>query len=101
MNGEDHIHILNARFLNEAMSTFSKYCEKVPLKEMNAALNFDWSSMLPESVRSSKYNPFESKGSRKIYTLLLKKKHSELMLRFAYNRFYKNYRNMKSRLLNK
>ncbi len=102
MDTEEYHQKLDARWLNEVMYTFRQYYEYAETKEdRKAVLDFDWSSMLPESVRSSKYNPFESKGSRKIYTLLLKKKHSRLKLYFACNRFYKNYRNMKSRLLNK
>ncbi len=102
MDTEEYRRKLDARWLNEVMYTFRQYYEHAETaKDRKVVLAFDWSSMLPEDVRNCSENPFESKASRKIYTLVSKKKRFRLNLYFAYNRYYKNYRKLKSRLLNK
>lgn len=100
MNNEEHMQKLNARWLNETIYTFSIYYESVEKNERKAVLNFDWNSMLPEEVLKCTNNPYENKNPRKLYTLISHKKFLSLKLHFAYKSIYKNYRKLKSRLLN-
>ncbi len=101
MDTEEYHQKLNARWLNEVMYTFSTYYENVSSADRKAVLNYNWSSMLPENARNNTNNPYENKTSRKLYTLILKKNYFQLNLYFAYKRLYKQYRKLKSRLLNK
>ncbi|MBR3780684.1 MAG: glycosyltransferase family 2 protein [Clostridia bacterium] len=101
MDTEEYRQKLNARWLNETIYTFSIYYENVEKSERNAVLNYDWNSMLPEGVKNGISNPHENKTSRKLYALIAEKKFLNLKLHFAYKNIYKNYRKLKSRLLNK
>ena len=101
MDTEEYHQKLNARWLNEVMYTFSTYYENVSSTDRKTVLNYNWSSMLPEDARYNKNNPYENKTSRKLYTLILNKNYFQLNLYFAYKRLYKQYRKLKSRLLNK
>ena len=98
---EEYCQKLNARWLNEVIYTFVTYYENASAKERKAILSCNWNSMLPEEARYNTNNPYENKASRKLYTLILKKKYFQLNLYFAYKRLYKQYRKLKSRLLNK
>ncbi len=101
MNTEEYHQKLNARWLNETIYTFSTYFENVKARERKAVLHYDWSSMLPEEAKKGIDNPYENKNSRKLYTLISHRKFIALKLHFAYKNIYKNYRKLKSRLLNK
>lgn len=101
MDTAEYRQKLNARWLNEAMYTFSTYYENVPSKDKKAVLEYDWNSMLPEDVKKSSFNPFENKANRKLYNLITKKKITRIKLYFLRKNLYKYYRNLKSRLLNK
>lgn len=101
MDTEEYRQKLDARWLGEVIYTFRQYYENASRKDKKAVLAFDWSSMLPESVRNGTHNPFENKTVRRIYTLVSKKNSFGLNLYFAYNRFIKNLRKLKSRLLKK
>ncbi len=102
MNTEEYHQKLNARWLNEVIYTFRYYYEYAETaKDRKAVLDFDWNSMLPQDVIDGVINPCENKASRKIYNLISKKKHFRLKMYFAYNRIYKNFRKLKSRLLKK
>lgn len=101
MDTEEYSKKLNARWLNEVMYTFVTFYENASTKERKAILACDWSSMLPEANRYSTNNAYENKTSRKLYTIILKKNYFQLNLYFAYKRLYKQYRKLKSRLLNK
>lgn len=101
MDTEECHQKLNARWLNETMYTFSNYYENVHHSQKKSVLNHDWSSMLPEEVKNGIDNPYENKNSRKLYTLIANKNFLKVRLYFAYKNIYKNYRKLKSRLLNK
>ncbi len=101
MNTEEYHQKLNARWLNETIYTFSKYYENVTASERKSVLKYDWNSMLPIKVKKGIYNPYENKNSRKLFDLIAEKKFLSLKLHFAYKNIYKNYRKLKSRLLNK
>ena len=101
MDTEEHRQKLSARWLNEVMYTFVTYYENASTKERKTIWACDWSSMLPEDARYNTNNAYENKTSRKLYTLILKKNYFQLNLYFAYKRLYKQYRKLKSRLLNK
>ena len=101
MDDKEHVQKLNARWLNETIYTFSIYYENVEKSERKAVLNYNWSSMLPEETKKDTHNPYENKTSRKLYTLILNKKLLQLKLYFVFKHLYKQYRKLKSRLLNK
>lgn len=102
MDTEEYRQKLNARWLNEVMYTFSQYYENVHFrKERKEVLNYNWSSMLPEEVVKNTDNPYENKALRKLFSCISQKRFLRLKIRFAYKKFYKNYRKLKSRLLNK
>lgn len=101
MDTEESRQKLDARWLGEVVYTFRQYYENASRKDKKAVLAFDWSSMLPESVRNGTHNPFENKTVRRIYTLVSKKNSFGLNLYFTYNRFIKNLCKLKSRLLKK
>ena len=101
MDTDEYRQILNARWLNETIYTFSIYFENVDKNERKAVLNYDWNSMLPEEVKNGMYNPYENKNSRKLFALISEKKLLNLKLLFAYKNIYKKYRKLKSRLMNK
>lgn len=101
MDTEEYRQKLNARWLNETMYTFSIYYENVEKNERKTVLNYDWNSMLPEDVKNGIYNPYENNTSRKLYALTTEKKFFKLKMHFTYKNIYKNYRKLKSRLLNK
>ncbi len=101
MNTEEYHQKLNARWMNETIYTFSIYYENVEKSERKAVLNYNWSSMLPEEAKKDTHNPYENKTSRKLYTLILNKKLLQLKLYFVFKHLYKQYRKLKSRLLNK
>jgi len=101
MNTEEYRQKLNARWLNEVMYTFLMYYENVSESERKAVLNYDWSSMLPQEVADGAENRFENPISRKLYNFIKDKRYFRLKLHFTYKRLYKNYRQIKSRLMNK
>lgn len=101
MNDEEHIRTLNARWLNETIYTFSMYYEYVPSKDRKTVLEYDWASMLPNDVKNNIPNPLENKPSRKIYNKIINKNTIWIKLYFTKKKLYKNYRKLKSRLLNK
>lgn len=82
MDTEEYRQKLNARWLNEAMHTFTTYYENVPCSKRNAVLNYDWSSMLPPEVCSETNNPYENKVYRVLYTKLIKKSFCYIKLFF-------------------
>ncbi len=101
INTQEYHQKLNARWLNETMYTFSMYYENVSESERKAVLNFDWGSMLPQEVADGAENRFENPISRKLYNFIKDKRYFRLKLHFTYKRLYKNYRQIKSRLMNK
>lgn len=101
MNTEEYRQKLNARWLNEVMYTFSMYYENVSASDRKVVLNYDWSSMLPQEVADGAENRFENPISRKLYNFIKDKRYFRLKLHFTYKRLYKNYRQIKSRLMNK
>ncbi len=101
MDTEEYRQKLNARWLNEVVYTFVTYYENASPKERKAILTCNWSSMLPEDAHYNTNNPYENKTSRKLYSLILNKNYFQLNLYFTYKRLYKQYRKLKSRLLNK
>lgn len=83
MDTEEYRQKLNARWLNETMYTFSQYYENaMDSKNRKAVLCYDWSSMLPDEVRSGKSNPYENKVYREIYNNLIDKKFYRIKIRF-------------------
>ncbi|MEE1011425.1 MAG: glycosyltransferase [Acutalibacteraceae bacterium] len=101
MNDEEHIQKLNARWLNETMYTFSIYYENVPARDRKAVLEYDWASMLPNDIKTNVPNPLENKTSRKIYNKISNRNYLWIKLYFPKKKLYNNYRNFKSRLLNR
>lgn len=102
MDTEEYHQKLNARWLNEVIYTFSQYYENVSSRnKKKQVLNYNWSSMLPNEVIECTDNPYENKTSRKLFTLILKKKFLRLKMHFIYKKFYTHYRKLKSRLQNK
>lgn len=101
MDTQEYHHKLNARWLNEVMYTFTSYYENVKKSERKAVLEYNWDSMLPENVKKGTENPFENKTNRKLYTMISKKQKSRIKLYFLHKKAYKNYRNLKTRLLNR
>ena len=101
MNDEKHIQKLNARWLNEVVYTFTSYYENVPAKDRKAVLEYDWASMLPDDVKNNVPNLLENKTSRKIYNKIINKNTLWIKFYFIKKKLYKNYRKLKSRLLNK
>ena len=101
MDTIEHRQKLNSQWLNKVIYTFSMYYENVAEKERKAVLEYDWSSMLPDDVKNNVPNPFENKSSRKIYNKIINKNTLWIKLYFTKKKLYKNYRKLKSRLLNK
>lgn len=101
MDTTEYHQKLNARWLNETIYTFSMYYENVSPSDRKAVLSFDWNSMLPQEVKNGTENPLESKTSRKLYNLVVKKNYLKIKLHFAYKHLYKKYRQIKSGLMNK
>ena len=101
MDTEEYRQKLRARWLNEVIYTFTSYCDNISLKEINTVLSCDWKLMLPEEISNNTNNPYENKTARKLYNLIINKKCFKLKLYFASKRLYKQYRKLKSRLLNK
>ena len=65
------------------MYTFSQYYENaIDSRDRKAVLCYDWSSMLPDEVRSGKSNPYENKVYREIYNNLIGKKYYRIKIRF-------------------
>lgn len=83
MNTEEYHQKLNARWLGEVMYTFSSYYESVSAKDKKAVLKYDWSSMLPKSVRTENNNPYENPVSRSLYSDLNDKRFLHIRIYFA------------------
>ena len=101
MDTAEYHHKLNARWLNETIYTFSMYYENISPSDRKNVLSFDWNSMLPQEVIGSIENPYENPSSRKLYNFIVNKEYFKLKLHFTYKHFYKKYRQLKSRLMNK
>ena len=83
MDTEEYHQKLDARWLNEVMYTFRQYYEYAETKEdRKAVLDFDWSSMLPESVKKEMINPYENHVYRTLYSNLTNKKFSRVKIHF-------------------
>ncbi len=99
LNDDEHILKLNARWLNEAMYTFSLYYENVKPRDRKAVVDFDWDSMMPEESAIYTSNPYENKNYRKLYTWICQKKYFRINVYFAKKNVYKKLKILKSRIL--
>lgn len=86
MDTEEYRQKLNARWLNEAMYTFTNHYENVHFSERKAVLNFNWSSMLPAEARIDTDNPYENRVYRKLYSNLAKKNFFPIQIHFLKKR---------------
>ncbi len=96
LDDDEHRQKLNARFLNEAMYTFSKYYENVCPSERKAVLEFDWSMFLPQEVVNNTNNPCESKVCRNIYNWICQGKRLNIRWFFFKKKIRKLYKKVKA-----
>lgn len=98
LDTEEYRQKLNARWLNEAMFTFSQYYENASsAKEEKQVLNYNWRSMLPEECLKNK-SPFDSKANRKLLDMICKKKFFRIKMIFIKRKAYSLYKNAKVRI---
>lgn len=101
LDDREHRQKLNARWLNEAMYTFSQYYENASASaERKAVLRYDWGLMLPEEAKTD-ISEYENKSYRRLYEWLGKKQFCRIRLYFLKKKLIKRIRLLKARLLKK
>lgn len=99
-NLEDEVHLkkLQARWFNDIMCMFSRYCEESKdYKEMKMVFSADWISMFPNDVLNNR-NEFENKTYQALYRWYKEKKHTKIRMHFLKKKVYHTLKKLKSKV---
>ena len=97
LNTEENIHRLNARWFNDTMFLFSKYCEGAKsYKNIKKITNTDWISLLPpDSVENR--NMYENQTYQNLYKWYREKCNLKIYFFFMKKRVYKSIKKARRR----
>ena len=98
LNDDEHYMKLQARWFNDIMYMFSRYCEEARnYKEMQVVFNADWNPLFPIDVLNNR-NEFENKVYQDLYKWLKNNNYTKIHLYFLKKKAYKTLKQIKSKV---
>lgn len=98
LKDEEHLKKLQARWFNDIMCMFSRYCEEAKnYKEMQLVFSADWNSLFPSDVLNNR-NEYENKIYQNLYGWYKEKNFTKIRFHFLKKKVYKRLKNIKSKV---
>lgn len=98
LEDEEHLKKLQARWFDDIMCMFSRYCEESKdYKEMKLVFSADWISMFPNDVLNNR-NEFENKTYQDLCRWYKEKKYTKIRMHFLKKKVYKTLKKLKSKV---
>ena len=97
LKDEEHLKKLQARWFNDIMCMFSRYCEEAKnYKEMQLVFSADWESLFPSDVLN-KRNEYENQTYQNLYKWYREKCNLKIYFFFMKKRVYKSIKKARRR----
>ena len=97
LKDEEHLKKLQARWFNDIMCMFSRYCEEAKnYKEMQLVFSADWNSLFPSDVLNNR-NEYENKIYQNLYKWYREKCNLKIYFFFMKKRVYKSIKKARRR----